>query len=30
MSVVEVRLDDLERRISAVEDQTRILTEMSV
>ena len=30
MSVVDVRLDDLERRISAVEDQTRILTEMSV
>ena len=30
MSVVDVRLDDLERRIRAVEDQTRILTEMSV
>ena len=30
MSVVDVRLDDLERRISAVEDQTSILTEMSV
>lgn len=30
MKAIEVRLDDLERRIGAVEGQTKILTEMSI
>ena len=30
MKAIEVRLDDLERRIGVVENQTKILTEMSV